>query len=465
MCYDSGMEKDTLINSRHIDILDGVRALSVIFVMIFHFWQQTWIFPVVKTPFLSFIGIDKLDFTPIARVGYLFVDMMILISGFLLFLPAARNIVSGDPIEGWGRYFKKRAIRILPSYLFCIIVLFVYEVIGGGFGDPVEWRAALCDLFLHLTFMHTWTVNSYLGSKLSTVLWTLGVEVWFYILFPVIASFIKRRQKENSTFFPIIRAGIIAAFMIILSLVYIYAYVLNSGSEFASFVDSFLLNIRIGDPAKPFISVGIRSTYPAMVINQLPAFLGVYAVGMLGSIAYAFISKYMKRRWWSGLISIVVSVLFIVVIWKMLKECASLDPELAQIWQVTRRLGLALIFMGFILSTALASKPYRLFFSNKLMVFLSTISYNLYIWHQWLCVKIKYDWRIPFWAGDKPPNQLNTPEAKIWSWKYALIITAAAIIAAVLATYLIERPAADLLNGRKSIYNGKLKEGRKKTAG
>ena len=98
------------------------------------------------------------------------------------------------------------------------------------------------------------------------------------------------------------------------------------------------------------------------------------------------------------------------------------------------------------------------------MRFLSGISYNLYIWHQWLCVQMKNVWRIPAWEGDTPPNMWvgadYTPAQQAagmeWRTKYAVLITVFAFAAAILATYLIERPAADLLNGRPSVYNGKL---------
>ncbi|MBQ2517595.1 MAG: hypothetical protein II536_02075, partial [Clostridia bacterium] len=69
------MEKNKTISAKYVDVLDGIRAVSVIIVLIFHFWQQTWIFPTVKTPFLAFMGVPQIDFTPFAKVGYLFVDM------------------------------------------------------------------------------------------------------------------------------------------------------------------------------------------------------------------------------------------------------------------------------------------------------------------------------------------------------------------------------------------------------
>lgn len=51
----------------------------------FPFLAANMDFPVIKTPWLAFVGITKIDFSNFATVGYLFVDMMVLISGFLLF--------------------------------------------------------------------------------------------------------------------------------------------------------------------------------------------------------------------------------------------------------------------------------------------------------------------------------------------------------------------------------------------
>ena len=36
------MKNDRKIDTKYVDVLDGVRAISIIIVMIFHFWQQTW---------------------------------------------------------------------------------------------------------------------------------------------------------------------------------------------------------------------------------------------------------------------------------------------------------------------------------------------------------------------------------------------------------------------------------------
>lgn len=433
------MEKSKIVSTKYVDVLDGIRAISVIIVLIFHFWQQTWIFPTVRTPFLSFIGIRQIDFTPFARVGYLFVDMMILISGFLLFLPVARNVLSGEPMDKWSVYFRKRAARILPSYLLCIGILFVYGLLSGGYGKPVIWSKALKDIVLHLLFLHTWTIDTYFSTCLNVVLWTLGVEVWFYILFPLIASFIRRRKSEDRPWGGLVRAGIAAAVMAGITLFYVYGYALKPEGAFAIWADGALFRIHSS----------IRAAYKAITINQLPAFLGTYAIGLLGALAYTALAKKLNRGWIVGIIGTALSVLFIVMITKNVKGCASLPLEDQQAWQLTHRLSLALVFMGFILSTAFSLGFWRFLFSNKVMVFLSAISYNLYIWHQWLAVFIKYDLRLPVWSGDEPPNQWGTAEGAAWSWKYALIITVASFAIAALITYLYEKPMARLINGKK----------------
>ena len=76
-----------LVSTHYVGVLDGVRVLCVLAVALFHVWQQSWL-----TPSLPF-GLGRLDV--VVRSGYIFVDGLILLSGFLLFLPYARQKVEG----------------------------------------------------------------------------------------------------------------------------------------------------------------------------------------------------------------------------------------------------------------------------------------------------------------------------------------------------------------------------------
>lgn len=59
---------DMDINCRYVDVADGIRGISVLLVLWFHFWQQTWLMPSYPTPFLEFLGIREL--TPCTSAGW-----------------------------------------------------------------------------------------------------------------------------------------------------------------------------------------------------------------------------------------------------------------------------------------------------------------------------------------------------------------------------------------------------------
>ena len=68
-----------------IGVLYGFRALMVLFVCNYHIWQIGWL-----EQYATLFG-QTLDFDFWTRSGYLFVDGMLLLSGFLLYLPYARQ--------------------------------------------------------------------------------------------------------------------------------------------------------------------------------------------------------------------------------------------------------------------------------------------------------------------------------------------------------------------------------------
>ena len=115
-----------------------------------------------------------------------------------------------------------------------------------------------------------------------------------------------------------------------------------------------------------------------------------------------------------------------------------------QQWQVKYRYVLSLVYLLILFGTLMAQQYFRFFLGNRLMKFLATISFNLYIWHQYIAVKLK-EFRIPYWEGDIPPNQLGD---KPWMWKYMLLCITLSLTAAILTTYLIEKPASALIKNR-----------------
>ena len=94
------------------------------------------------------------------------------------------------------------------------------------------------------------------------------------------------------------------------------------------------------------------------------------------------------------------------------------------------------LLLGIAMIAAAFSLPLlRFLLGNRLMGFLSAISLQFYIWHQFLAVRIK-EW-------DFIPHQMQSPWMMgeyPWQVKYTLICFLLAIVLAGLITYLFEKP-------------------------
>ena len=238
---------------RHVDVLDGVRVLCVFLVAWFHIWQQGWLSPSIRgeagAGFLADLLLRlgwlspgqtlSLDF--LLRSGYIWVDGLILLSGFLLYLPYAE---AGDRLPSAGAFYKRRLFRILPSYLLCVIPLFILACVRGRYASGPD---AAKDLFAHLTFTFNLFPATYFGTPINGALWTLAVEMQFYLLFPFLARGFRR--------FPVL------------------TYCLMAGGAFA------------------FRFFAARQADTSMYFNQLPAFLDVYANGMAAAGVFAALRK------------------------------------------------------------------------------------------------------------------------------------------------------------------------------
>lgn len=394
------------IDTRHVDVLDGIRAIAILIVVWFHIWQQSWIIPRLEVEWLKPLGLTTLDLDWIPRTGYQMVDMMILLSGFCLFLPYARNKIMGEPLSKLGKFYKKRAARILPSYWFCILViLFLFALPLKEYGSSEHmWK----DLLSHLTFTHTYVQEGCELTKLNGALWTLAIEVQFYCIFPFLAKCFCKK--------PIVTYSV----MVLLSQLYIY----NGAMEHVDQIGKWL--------------------------NQLPAFLGVYANGMLGAYLFIAIANSRKREKYTAIFSTILALFCIYLYGFMMKSLTV--AENTNVWHLEKRFVVSVLFMIFILACCFSVKCFRRIFSNCVIVFLSSISFNLYIWHQYLSVKLK-EFRIPYWEGEVPPNQTGD---MVWQWKYFILCWTLSIAMAAAVTYLLERPIKRLWMKASPI--GKLKK-------
>jgi peptidoglycan/LPS O-acetylase OafA/YrhL len=109
------------------------------------------------------------------------------LTGYLLFAPFARLYFgTGDPID-LRRYALNRALRILPLYYFAVIVFLIIQAGGGSAGQ--WWR--------FLTFSENFFTST--AGTVDGPMWSLVVEVHFYILLPLLALGLARLAGRSAT--------------------------------------------------------------------------------------------------------------------------------------------------------------------------------------------------------------------------------------------------------------------------
>ena len=377
-----------------IGVLYGLRALMVLFVMNYHIWQQSWIGQSVRV-FGRTVGFDFWT-----RSSYLFVDGMILLSGFLLYLPHARAALEGTPVPSVRRFYFNRLVRILPSYLFSVLVmLFLVALPQHLYHTQADMTR---DVLSHLTFTFLFSPATYVYTPLNVSLWTMAVEMQFYLLFPLLAAAMKKRPAVTA--------------VVMMAAAWIYrAWVAKHCSDTTIF------------------------------INQMPAFLDVYALGMLGAAAYCRLRLWLlKARRWERAVLQCLSVLLFALGAEMLiailqtQSSASLrGHEMLRLSQMALRLPLALVLLVMMLSAIHWPAPCQKLLDNRLMRFLSTISMNLYIWHQVLAVQMRKAWF--------PDADLLHANPDLQS-AYTLLCVCAAVLAAMAVTFGLEQPVSRWAN-------------------
>ncbi len=394
--------------------LDGLRVIMIFIVSWYHIWQQSWMTPVISIPALNIWW--SLDW--LVRSGYVWVDGTVLLSAFLLYLPLARQEGRGivdDPVK----FYRRKAIRLLPGFWFIILVFFFGMCLPYGLyhGDgPYMVK----DLFTHFTLIFPFWRDTYIWTPLGAAPWTLSLVAQGYLLFPLLA----KGMKKN----PGLTLGLLTGFC--------FAF-------------------------RAWCVWGMNDY--SMVVNCLPNFLDVYALGFAAALLFAKLerrdglfrstgndgdSPYRSSRKRAAVVQLIATVVFIgcvIGLCEMLKvQARSSGQTQLQEHQMLYRPVFALAFAGMILSAPFMWKPLRWLLGNKVMVFLSTISMSYYLIHQTLAVHLKrLAW--PPSLSDMP----NTVGEQPWQWQYTLAAFGLSLLAAILVTYGIEKPFSFWLSKKK----------------
>lgn len=160
-----------------------LRGMSVIMVVLFH---------------LTITGFES---------GFLGVDIFFVISGFLM----SRLYDPARKID----FFQKRAKRLLPAYF---VVVLVTLIVCMALTTPNDFDQVITQSLFAATFTSNigyWFENSYFDKaafKPLLNLWSLGVEIQFYLLIPLIHWLISRWK---ASYFFLLAASLVACFVVV----------------------------------------------------------------------------------------------------------------------------------------------------------------------------------------------------------------------------------------------------------
>lgn len=172
-----------------IPSLEGMRALAALGVLTTHVAFQTGH---AGGAVLSRV-FGRLD---------LAVALFFALSGFLLWRGHARAARGLATRPQAGRYYRSRLVRILPAYL--VLVLLVLWLLPEA--SPAGWQAWLANVTLTQVFVPL----SLTGGL--THLWSLSVEIAFYLVLPLIAWAMSRLTGERARLrIPLLLAASVAS--------------------------------------------------------------------------------------------------------------------------------------------------------------------------------------------------------------------------------------------------------------
>ncbi|AEF85764.1 acyltransferase 3 [Treponema primitia ZAS-2] len=203
--------------------------------------------------------------------GHIAVCGFFIISGFLII----RSYWSSKCLKD---YLIKRCKRLLPAYCFVIIICMVGLSLMSNLSAEEYFRSQqlikyfIANIFF-MNFLYPSLPGVFSGNPVNGSLWTIKLEIGFYIIVPIIAYILNKcKTKKRINIF--------------LACLYLSGYIYN-------FICLYM--------AKK-----MENRFIEELAHQLPGFIQYFAVGIFCVINYNFVRKYDKFLIIPGIIILVL---------------------------------------------------------------------------------------------------------------------------------------------------------------
>ena len=306
--------------------IDGLRALSILAVILFHINQDI------------FSG------------GFIGVDIFFLISGYLI----TKIIIADYSKKRFSllNFYQRRIRRILPALFFMVVIVYLFNIFFLENNYLKQFQTTLKPTIFFYSNFYFWLEHSDYFSPLHNIqllihTWSLSIEEQFYILYPLLFIFLFKKYKK--VFFNII------IFIFVLSL--IFSHLPGSFSNNFPFIDFKNFNLKIDKNGFLFFIT------PARVWELL---LGAILVRVE---TFDIIKKKIPQ-------SILLLLLILIIIFFILGS--NINTPSPSVITLIPLLCVAIIILYF---DKTKSSLVKLILTNSISIKIGLISYSLYLWH------------------------------------------------------------------------------------
>ncbi len=314
--------------------LTGLRGLAALWVLFYH----AWVFATPREIIVDVFG-EPLRVHVFFSLGWAGVQVLFVLSAFLLTLPYARANADLCARPPTGHYLLRRVGRVFPAYYLQLLILILIALCVSG-----EWLINGSNALPYLLMLF---IPEPLGVGAPTgvngVWWTLPIELSFYLVLPLIATLADSRRKALLLAAPL---------LIMVAWRYFVATVVQPASE------------------------------PHVWMYQLPGSMDSFGLGMLGAVLHVQSGSGHRNDNYSRRLSALLwmtPVFFVVLgIWMAAEYTRYWQGDLIlYLWTPLFGAAVLVVILNCARNHALLARV----LGNRAVFYFGTVSYGLYLWH------------------------------------------------------------------------------------
>jgi peptidoglycan/LPS O-acetylase OafA/YrhL len=377
----------------HIKGADGFRAIACLLVLYHHLTQKMnpesapgWFKPIHHFGMRGEVG----------------VSLFFVLSGALLSYPYWKSLLSGNTKPRLSHYALARVARIVPAtwlnlILCTFVALYIYNV-------PINFRM----LFSGLFFVNSYHYSTFFPAELNGPLWSIGLEVSCYVLLPIVLFLVFKVAKSFYT-----------------ALISLILWIAVSQLVINPWVIENFMTSQDGKGWDKGLVGGAKEWLPYW---NIVSFFSQFLIGALAALVITKLQSDSKsRKYYFDASALILLIAAIALVGQRLTPGApdvlTRQPYLSPFYAIL--MGLALVAVS---QSALLYKV----IDNRLFVWISQISFGVYLWHQVVQNVLQRSFKENY-------VYFGITDLQEWSLLSAIVIAVAFVIA-TLSWNLFEKP-------------------------